>query len=44
MCDDYRWRANVGQTPQHKWADEQTKWVDCIAKYTTEQCREMLNP
>ena len=44
MCDDYQWRANVGQTPQHKWADEQTKWAECIAQHTTEQCREMLNP
>ncbi|NLE80163.1 MAG: hypothetical protein GX610_11380 [Rhodococcus sp.] len=44
MCDDYQWRENVGQAPRHSWADEQTKWVQCIQTHTTEECREMLNP
>lgn len=44
ICDEYQWRENVGQTPGHSWADEQTKWVECLKVHTTEECRAMLNP
>lgn len=43
MCDEYRWRENVGQTPRHSWADNQTKWHECTQTHTQDQCREMLN-
>ena len=38
MCDDYQWRANVGQAPQHKWADEQTKWAESGSSASRRGC------
>lgn len=43
VCDNYTWAPDVGQTPRHKWADDQSKWADCTADHTTEECREELN-
>ncbi|GAA3966264.1 hypothetical protein [Gordonia caeni] len=44
MCDEYRWRENIGQDPRHSWADDQAKWNECRQTNTMEQCRKMLNP
>ncbi|WLP92187.1 hypothetical protein [Gordonia sp. NB41Y] len=43
VCDNYVWVPNVGQTPRHPWADNQTAWTECIKTHTTDECREMLN-
>ncbi|MGP5930766.1 hypothetical protein ACTXPV_12875 [Corynebacterium glyciniphilum] len=44
MCDNYVWQPNQGQTPSHPWVDGQREWAECLEGYTTEECREMLNP
>lgn len=44
MCDNYVWQLNQGQTPSHPWVDGQREWSECLESFTTEECREMLNP
>ncbi len=44
MCDNYVWQLNQGQTPSHPWVDGQREWAECLESFTTEECREMLNP
>ncbi len=43
VCDDYVWKPDVGQTPRHPWADDQSAWADCLKSHSTEECRTMLN-
>lgn len=43
VCDNYRWRLDRGQTPRHPWADEQTKWSECIKHHSQAECRARLN-
>lgn len=43
ICTNYQWQLNTGQTPEHRWADDQRAWSDCIQTKTTEECRAELN-
>lgn len=43
VCDNYRWQADVGQEPEHPWADAQAEWSECLEEFTQVECQEMLN-
>lgn len=43
ICTNYQWQVNVGQTPEHKWADEQREWAECTELNTPAECRRILD-
>ncbi|MFW0783924.1 hypothetical protein AAFP35_05335 [Gordonia sp. CPCC 206044] len=42
VCDNYVWAPDTGQTPRHRWADDQRAWTDCIATHSPAECRRIL--